>query len=230
MGMRINKMLGYGLTDVATEDYRITDPRINADSFLLGPNVPPAEDYIAFLERTADMNDSEVWLETGLLKGDTGADADSSDLCTWRCEYGLPNVLLLRPFGFAKWHRWASPIDVEEEAIRGKGMDYRVERTISGLEPWSGLHMDVRTGGRIEGNTVNLWRRVINGLSEDDTDRLPILNALARAMGYADHAEAERYIAPYVPDEIRRICQWGELFTSPEVCFQLRPLLYTYWS
>jgi len=35
MGIRVHKFLGYGLTDIQTEDMKITDPRINAASWAL---------------------------------------------------------------------------------------------------------------------------------------------------------------------------------------------------
>lgn len=232
MGIRINKALGYGLTNVANKDHEITDPRINADSFLLSGEVPPIEDYIAFVERTAGKDEGhfEALLEARMLQEYTGRDADSQGLCIWRCEYGLPEVLLLRPFGFTGWYRHDDPIDYEEAALRGATMECQVERTIGGIYPWNGLHMDIRTGRRIQGNLVNAWRQVVNAGAKDDKDDLPLLNHLAQAMGCKDHAEAEQCIVPLVPDEIRRVCEWGQLFTSPEVCFELRPLLYTYWG
>lgn len=232
MGTRINRTIGYGLTDVANKDYEITDSRINPDSFLLRGKVPPIEDYIAFTESGLGEGEDafEVRLETHMLRECTGRDASSQGLCTWNTEYGLPEVLLLRPFGFSRWHRHDDPIDYEEAMLRETSMEPRVERTVGGIYPWNGLHMDVRTGERIQGNLVNAWRRVVNAECKDGEDDLPLLNRLAQAMGFKDHAEAEQCIAPLVPSEIRRLCEWGNLFTSPDVWRQLRPLLYTYWA
>lgn len=237
MGIRINKVLGYGLTDVANKDYRITDPRINADSFLLG-ETPPIEDYIAYVERTTDKDDFNVQLEVAMLKEHTGRDADSHGLCTWQSEYGLPNVLVLRPFGFDCWYRHDDPIDYEEEAIRGTTMEYRVQHTLGGIHGFAGFYMDARTGKRFTGRQADLvgaWRKLVNAPLRDgvsEADRIIVLDKVAQRLelGFTNHTEAERCIVPWVPDEIRRVCAWGNLFTSPEVCFQLRPLLYTYWA
>lgn len=237
MGIRIYKAIGYGLTDVAHADYEIVDSRINDESFLLGSDIPPVEDYIAFVERTTSDDDFDARLETGLLKHQTGESVDSSKLCIWKSEYGLPNVLLLQPFGCPEWRRYDSPIDYEEEAIRGLTMEYRAERLLGGIHPYEG-YMDARTGERMTGeraDLVRVWRQLVNAPLENgvsEADRTLVLDKVAQRMGlgFADHAEAERCIVPDVPDEIRRVCTWGELFTSPEVCFQLRPLLYTYWA
>jgi hypothetical protein len=237
MGIHVHKAIGYGLTDMAYKDYRITDPRINTGSFLLGGReVPPVEDYIAFVERTTSEGDFEARLEAGMLREYEGADVDSQELCIWKAEYGLPEVLLLRPFGCARWFRRDDPIDVEEEAIRGTTMEYRVERTVGNIHPYDGIYMDVRTGERFVGDQatrVRAWRRVINapvGEKLTEEGRADLLDKIAKVIGYKDHAEAEQLIAPLVPDEVRRICEWGELFTSPDVWRQLRPILYTYWA
>lgn len=234
MGMRINKMIGYGLTDVATEGYKIADPRINADSFLLtGIEEPdaghPSYDQWLKQQTTGDeMADLDILMELASLESVGAEDAYST--VVHKSEYGMPNVLLVRPVGFPDWHRHADPIDWEERVIQGATLKNSVDRTLGGIHPWAGLHMDIRSGEKITGTLVNSWRRVANNPSEADESRKPLLDRLAMGLGYQDHAEAERFIAPWVPDEIRRVCAWGELFTSPEVYLQLRPLLYTYWA
>lgn len=56
------------------------------------------------------------------------------------------------------------------------------------------------------------------------------MNLLSEHLGFKDYAQANRYIAPIVPGEIRALAEFGDLFTSPDVLLQLRPLLYCYWS
>lgn len=231
MGTRINKTIGYGLTDVQVEDCRITDPRINADSFLLRGYVEHDEDHLSYgqwlKQRMTgdDMDDLDLILDAQNLEAVGAKDAYST--VTHKAEYALPEVLMVRPAGFPSWHRHDNIIDFEEEGIRRAEIESRVEPTLGGIHPWNGLHMDVRTGKKIEGTLVNAWRRVVNAGDEEDK---PLLDRLAQALGYADHAEAERFVAPFVPFEVRRICEWGGLFTSPDVVLQLRPMLYVYWA
>jgi hypothetical protein len=37
-------------------------------------------------------------------------------------------------------------------------------------------------------------------------------------------------VVPKVPEEIRDLAEFGQLFTHAGVWRQLRPVLYTYWS
>lgn len=229
MGIRINKVIGYGLDDVVTENGVITDSRINPDSPLLTGIDEGGDDYWAYLEKAAEAGDEDA--EHDLLMWTAfGRDADTRWLVTHQAECGLPNVLVVRPVGFPAWRRHDDPIDYQEEVLRDDHPDPRVVRPLGGLHPFNGQHMDVRTGKRIEGTMVNTWRRVVNSTSENEESRLAALDLLARGLGYADHAEAERFVAPFVPHEIRHVCAWGGLFTSEEVCLQLRPLIYTYWA
>jgi hypothetical protein len=230
VGIRINKVIGYGLDDVVTENGAISDPRINPDSPLLTGIDEDGDDYWTFLERIAEAGDETAQHELLLMKMLTDREADTRWLVTHQAEYGLPNVLVVRPVGFPDWHRHDDPIDYQEEVLREDHPDPRAVRPLGGLYPFNGLHMDVRTGERIEGTMVNTWRRAASSTSEDEENRLAVLDLLARGFGYADHAEAERFVAPLVPHEVRHVCAWGKLFTSKEVCFQLRPLIYTYWA
>lgn len=229
MAIRIHKAIGYGLTDVRVKDYEIDDPRINAGSFLLAGHVDHREDHLSYgrwLERRADGDKKLLLNITQELDSlDSAGAKDAYETVLHDAEYGLPGVLLVRPVGFSSWYRRDDQIDYEEEH-RGAGPGNRVTSTVGGIHPWSGLYMDTRTGERIKGNLVNAWRQMVNGGSEDQE----LLDGLAQGLGYKDHAEAERYVAPFVPREIRRLCEWGGLFTSPDVVLQLRPLLYIYWA
>lgn len=234
MGIRINKVIGYGLTDVVTENGVITDPRINADSFLLtgrgeDEDVAPYQDWLKQRLTEDPEADFDVRMDLAMLEHSDNP-RDVWRLVTYEEEYGLPHVLVVRPAGFPEWCRYDDPIDYQEEILRDDHPDARVTQPLGGLYPWNGLHMDARTGKRIEGTLVNAWRRVANGLPEGDKDRMKALDLLARRLGYTNHEEAERYVVPFVPHEIRNVCAWGGLFTSKEVCFQLRPLIYTYWA
>lgn len=248
MGYRLHKVMGYGLTDVASENYRITDPRINVDSFLLDrsedASAPqPYDEWLAERYPALDPESAKPIFENldaemeRQLLSKSGAD-DALRVVTWEGEYGLPNVLVVRPAGETNWHRYNDPIDYQEEAIRGKSMDYRVENTIGNIHPCEGIYMDARTGEQFTGRQADLvraWRRLVNAPLKEgasEAERAAVLDKVATRLGLDvnSHAEAEQLIVPLVPDVIRRVCEWGELFTSPDVALQLRPMLYTYWS
>jgi hypothetical protein len=236
MSTRIHKVMGYGLTDVAHEGHRITDSRINTESFLLDRSLEEVE--LSFDQWLAERypGNLDAAVERQALKSNESSEAHKA--VTWEGEFGLPNVLVVRPASEPRWHRYDDPIDYQEEAIRGKFTDYRVESTIGGIHPYEGLWMDAWTGEQITGkqaDVVRVWRRLVNEPLKDgvtEADRAAVLDKVAQGLGFglADHAEAEQLIVPLVPDVIRWVCEWGELFTSPDVWRQLRPVLYTYHS
>lgn len=235
MGRRIHKVLGYGLTDVQARNGWITDPRINSGSPLLNPDAEPGQDYASYLKSVSQKEADEADLERALLPPDP-ADGDLDGLCTWQSERerGLPEVLVVRPAGFSQWYRYDDVIDYQEYALRhGWSAKDRVEHIEGGIYPFEGLYMDSRTGEKFQRNLhCSLLRYrswVLRELAEGD-GRTEALNALAAGLGYRDHAESEQCIVPWVPDGVRLVCAWGQLFTSPEVCFQLKPMLYTYWA
>jgi hypothetical protein len=230
MGIRIHKTLGYGLTDVATEGGRITDPRINSDSCLLDETKASPGGYAGFLERMASEGNEDARMEIELVAMTAKEkEVSPSSLCVRAIEGGLPNVLLVRPVGFPHWYRYDDPIDFQEEVMRDGHPDPRVVEIDGGIYPWVGTYMDVRTGERVDSTAVSIWRQIAHGDMADE-EKGTALDRIAQVLGYADHAEAQRFVAPVVPPDVRYVCDWGGLFTGPDVWRQLRPLLYVYWA
>jgi hypothetical protein len=232
VGIRLNKVIGYGLTDVASEEGRIADPRINNDSpWMYGQDPEQAYDDWLRDRLTGDETaDIEILLELAMLEeGREGAD-DALHACAWGREtYRRDGVLLVRPAGYTNWHRYGDVIDTEEEYALHGDMASRVVTLAGGIFPFSGLWMDARTGERLKEPHASVWQRVARQ-PEGTKDRDRALDLMAKTLNFQDRNEAARLMVPFVPEEIRRLCEWAELFTSPEVCLQLRPLLYTYWS
>ena len=56
------------------------------------------------------------------------------------------------------------------------------------------------------------------------------MDELAQTIGFKDHAEALENIVPTIPEPIVDLCTFGKLFTDESVFWQLKPILYTYWS
>ncbi|MER6605817.1 hypothetical protein ABT282_07840 [Streptomyces sp. NPDC000927] len=229
MGIRIHKVLGYGLTNVRTVDGEIEDQRINPDSHFLTDSIP-SHKYQDYLADLADAGDESAELELDLLDMAPSKEADTSHLCTWGKVSNAPHILLVQPVGFPRWRRHDDPIDYEQEVLREDHPSPNVTRTVSGIHPFSAQYMDVRTGEKLAGETVMTWHRFQEGKHSDEDLRQRILDKIAQGLGYKDHAEAESLIAPMVPEEVRRVCAWGQIFTKPEVCFELRPMIYTYWA
>jgi hypothetical protein len=157
----------------------------------------------------------------------------------YRSEYGLPNVLLLKPLSMRDWYRAVDAIDYIEETYLRPGnaepqMNH-VEVLEHGIYPFSAAYMDKRTGERLP-HEIMWWIRAQSSTREAAAagEEPPLtsehLDHLARALKFENAAEANENVRPVVPEEIRDLAEFGELFTSPDVVLQLRPLLYVYWS
>jgi hypothetical protein len=51
----------------------------------------------------------------------------------------------------------------------------------------------------------------------------------AQYLGFETVEEAEENIVPVVPDEIKALCEYLEIFNDINVVNQLRPIIYTFW-
>lgn len=244
-------MIGYGLTDVETEGYSCTDSRINPDGIVCKYyDYDNVDVYLAFVKEQIAKDEGIPILErkrVGFLdrwiiktQVETGK-ADRSDFepgsaVVWRGEYGMPNVLCVRPLLCRDWYRYADTLDWTEETefSPGGGMQGNwVKLLKDGIWPFSGLYMDTQTGERLPLDWSMEWARFTHYPTEwgasDEGTRTLIRMKIAEKLGMTLE-EAEIRIAPHVPEEIQTLCEWGQAFTDPAVVFQLRPMMYVYWG
>lgn len=226
MGIRVHKMLGYGLTDVLFDEdkYRIVDPRINVSSRLLdyGADAPTLDEYLAF---SRDDSVAQLRLTVG------GPNQSEGPLGPFECvvhdgEYGLGNVLCIRPVGTRAWgwYRYDDTMDwMEESTVHDQ--QNRVQVFDQGIYPFTNF-MNAETGEKL-GHEALVWVRARNSENADDSE---VLDYLAELAGFASHEDAQRLVVPAVPDEVRALAQFGQLFTDDRVWMQLRPMLYVYWG
>lgn len=223
MGIRVHKMLGYGLTDVLfdKDKYRIVDPRINPGSRLLdyGADAPTLDEYLAF-----NSDDSIARPITQLA---VGSQPESPFECVVHDgEYGLGNVLCIRPVGTRAWgwYRYDDTMDwMEESTVHDQ--QNRVQVFDQGIYPFTNF-MNTETGEKL-GHEAMVWVRARNN---ENADLSEVLDYLAELAGFASHEEAQRLVVPAVPEEVRALAQFGQLFTDDRVWMQLRPMLYVYWG
>lgn len=232
MGIRVHKFLGYGLTDVKPKD-----ERINWDSWLLNyEGAPEPEEYLAWLESRQD--DRRFSLDYAHLKHLAPSDGkwdprrSLDECCVWRDEFGLPEVLALRPFAHPDWCRFDDTIDYMEETYPWSdewSQQNRVKVYEHGPWPYIARYMDKRDG-RVLPQDIMVWWRLVNDNPRDAEGRAKALEIFAATCGFASHEEAAENVRPEVPEEIRDLAEFAALFTSETAWLQLRPLLYTYWA
>lgn len=240
MGIRVHKVLGYGLTDVKTRKWKIADGRINSKSPLLNWDAKETlDDYLNWLKADYDPNDfSRLSMDMMYFRDREEEGFDwykrtgvhvPADLVHHGIEYMEKNVLLIRPLSCKDWQRHDDPIDWLEESFKYQDEDSGVTnwyREIpAGIFPWSGSFMNAKTGERVK-DDMTLWRT----MTWKNWNRLYDIEKVAVAAGFDNAEDARKNLAPVVPDDIKDLVRWGKLFTNDDVWKQLRPMIYVYWS
>lgn len=266
MGIRVNKVLGYGLTDatkkIEAEDLPIDEAQeidpINWESPLLkyDEEAMSLDNYLAWLEvNTDEYNIELVMLRKQLeqydhFKANTNYTRLSVKDPRWKHEPvnaisrgdadgGLSNVLCITPvWQLDSWHRWDDAIDWVEESYfpkpGHKEQTSYVKVVEDGIFPYSSLWMHAQTGESLPGDNVRNWVRMKNYYNkypekfDGEATKLE-LDIYASHAGFIDHEDALANCVPYVPEEIRNLAEFGELFTTDDAWMNLRPMLYVYW-
>jgi hypothetical protein len=233
--------MGWGLTDLTAgkRDHWRADPRVNWDSRLLKYEGASPQEYFRWLEERRRASESKFSFSldwASLAHTDAGAKRDLSRCLTYNPEFGMPTVLVLTPLGKPDWSRYDDDMDYTMETYLRprKAQTNHVEVLPHPPFPFNGFYMDNRTGERLNDRVMWWIRARSNFDSLPRAGRAAALEGLdllaAECTPYADHEEASRYVIPQVPEEIRDLAEYGELFTEPDVWLQLRPVLYTYWG
>lgn len=244
MALRLNKALGYALTDLVDND-----PRINPDSPLLFWSrfeeededfvVPTLDSYAAWLEQKAAAGDGGFGTRTEakLLQSERSRrlhHLELTDAVVHQTETGPETLVLIPPVSLHRWCRNDDSIDyIEASLLPDGGRDNSLVRLQQGISVYAGRFMD------IDGTELNEHARHFvyfagQGMPEEEMDnvasRIKPLAPTDDRHPYAGAADARDRIVPLVPADLRRLAEYGQLFTGPDVWKQLRPVLYTYWA
>lgn len=257
MSLRLNKAIGYALTNLVP-----SDPRINQESPLLNwPRleeesenfvVPNFEGYIAWLKEAASASIAAAVrlrsqpasgfgtnIEATLLQimiDKARGTASLTDAVIYQRESGPDILLLIPPVYIHSWLRRDDSIDYAEARLQpGGGLDNKLVPMDVGFGAYSTRFMDV-DGTDLPSTAAEFVQLAEAGMPADELDRIARdIRPLDWKFNddrqlYAGAAEASARIVPTVPPDLRHLSAYGQLFTSDEVWKQLRPVLYTYWS
>jgi len=218
MGIRINKVMGYALTDLVEED-----PRINWD-ILLNDRYAHEKEHKKWV--TEHPKEANALLESGELgKGMLGAyyapvKVGSHSLVhlymdSVETEKELP-ILLLCPCTGIDWYRYDDPIDYYEA---GDMEPLYQELSPSGIFPYSaGLYL-------LPGKTTLLDPPLCkNGVISDIQWYMEMRNQDSRL---GEHLRND-YNCKVHPD-VHVFVHRAKIFTDPLTVFRLKPTIYTYW-
>lgn len=155
-----------------------------------------------------------------------------TDAVVHQPESGPDILVLIPPIYLGSWHRGDDPIDyVESRSLPDRGLDNELTPLKVGLGAYSSRFMDV-DGTDLSPEAERFLQLAGMGMPEEELD------TLARAIQplqwnderqlYASADEARTRIVPTVPSDLRRLSEYGQLFTSDGVWKSLRPVHYRY--
>jgi hypothetical protein len=233
--------MGYGLDDLETAKRgKIIDPRINTTSILLDEDAfdkkyntvrEALEDYKEFLKNNKERNGLDSSREV-----DKFEDSNFFNMVTHVSEGGLKSVLCITPLSSLStygWRRVDDSMDYAEASLLRNPLKPTVKTFTSGFYPFNASYSDKRTGASLESYTaISLIRaanRIKSARKEEDRDPY-MFDYFAKELGFASSKEATDFMVPRPPADIISLATWGELFTAPLHAFDLKPMIYTYWS
>lgn len=244
MALRLNKALGYALTDLVDND-----PRINQDSPLLfwsrleeeveDFEAPTLDSYAGWLEAQAAVGNGGFGTRTEamLLRSERSRrlhHLEVTDAVVHEAETGPEVLLLIPPVSLHRWCRADDSIDyVEASLLPDGGRDNSLVALQRGVGSWSEWYMDA-DGTELNQDAQRFAYFAGLGMPDEELDdiasRIKPLDPADDRNPYADAPQARAGIVPLVPSDLRRLAEYGSLFTSDDVWKQLRPVLYTYWA
>ena len=255
MGIRINRRLGYAITDQEydRDNWEHVDPRLNLD--LVNDNERFHDIKHKFVEwvQKEDPEKIETILEEdlGLNRGrvictmmglDEIKDVPFHDVTTHAAEYGMPNVFLFQPISHPEWTRHDDTIDFYDSLVSG-GQENRLvklkEEGRDGIYPYEDFyyrHPDKTTPDKFLKKDVPPNDRgfgIIEGKLTARTYSVLVgsykKGAKAGTKGeLLEHFQNDWNV--HIPADIRLFCHWSGIFNDPNGVFRLEPVLYEYWG
>jgi len=248
MSYRIHKVLGYGFDDLKYDKKELTDSRLNFNSFLLNEEEfmnhfdfrasKALEDYKKFLSQ----KDLKLGMDTPRSIGDLidkgGVYVDNA--VTFDSEFGSKKVICFTPLTLIKttsspWKRYGDHIDSYDSESKKNPYKPRVQIIKGGIYPFISNYEDRETGKRLDSWSLNSWLRNYDKLkgkdfSEATAVELYDLEITASELGYKTVEEArDRIVASPQPD-IVNLLRWSGTINDENALYNLKPMLYTYWS
>lgn len=249
MGIRLHKVIGYGLADLKVEKKKIADPRVT-DTHVTNDNLHEDEDkssitaYGKWLKKhveagvedpeNEDLDHIERWIArtkkseryTDDWYGTVVKSFPEVDNSWWS-----EGVICITPLTYRKeWQHYDDSIDYalnQERSVKSRG--HGTEQSVRVLRlnpfPFEGRYRDLRTGEELEsfkaGRIHSLARR--GETSEADT-------AANHLFGFENYADFDANTNILVPESVRTLAAWMDLFTDPNQWMRLKPMILTYWS
>jgi hypothetical protein len=253
MGIRIHKVLGYGLTDVQydTDNWKMVDPRFNKKGFMaLGCEEQEEEftneGFDKFLaeeakkEKECDKDNRGMASlqilkhlreeETKDLERVKYTDKDIFNKVIYDPEFGSSEVVVFQPVVFGNdWQRYDDTIDYYDPANHPctGGPENGVILIDRAIYPFEWL-WDVRTNPPTSLTSVEYQ---MYNMTRSGTEHAPkIAQTLADDMNFDSVEELHDKVRPIIPEELIILLKYLKIFEKEEYIYDLKPMLYSYWA
>jgi hypothetical protein len=258
MGIRIKKSMGWGIVLPHNEDFeeRVSEA-LEQDhddyvQFLKDKyKDESAEQAIAQLGTPLyNMDRLAIFNDALKPKHRYKKTLDAYDAVTFETEYVNENedmVLIVSPFSVTSaWNRYDDSIDYAEALLKMEddGRTDMIENTIRYLPhnqyPYDGQYMHEVTGESVSQDARMVMRyakAVLESLAEKDqlnhADTIEFLrrtDVKIQNEGFASYEDLKAHMVPLVPQDVRDVCEWLEIFDDERAVLELRPMLLTHWG
>lgn len=230
MGIRIKKILGYGLTDIVKNDERFARQPNDAWEWIDEHDQEFVPAYLTWVREQRDETDRHP-LEAIML-GSAQTDrkryrGNPTEMFTYNDEFGDPAVMCVTPACCPDWTRHDDMLDYCEHTIdhQDDGAVPIVRPYPGSLYPWND-YVDVRTGRTVrDAFDIRRTGKYLRPRAHEE-----VCPEILTRNGFTSFDDAEANLAPMIPSSVRFLCEWAGLFKEPKSVYLLRPLIYSYWS
>ncbi|VAW58919.1 hypothetical protein MNBD_GAMMA08-1552 [hydrothermal vent metagenome] len=256
MGIRIHKVLGYGLTDVQYDEknWEITDPRFNPNGYFGIQDVFDREE--AFTDKGFDEYVNEIDGDTGdkfnnlyILQcgrkealeknGHTSKNGDLlynykdsiESSVTYDSEYGDSNIMVFTPPYWGKyWIRYDDSIDYYDSQHYDEdgGIINGHQMLNRPIYPFDGYQDNRTTPPTIITHTD--FRLYVDSRDFKKSYANTMRENLKERMAFNSDEEIEQAINPIIPLELVELLKYLKVFNDEKIIYTLRPMLYWYWG
>ena len=231
MGIRVHKVMGYGLTNVVCKKEKIVDPRFNPQGYLRSDSEQQEEKWTFekfkkwLIDKKPQIPEHHIY-EVNWMFQDIDKIIEKKrgfyEYLIHGTEYLMPRVFCVLPLCHPNWRRFDDDIDYVEVCIKNKGSANSVKKINRPIYPYIN-YWDNRTGKTID---FLFAAEAVRRMAKKE----PFSDLLLKELKFDNEQECREHLRPMVPPQILYMLEYCEVFTDIKTFYQLEPIIYTYWS